>query len=147
MYYQAVYSERSLVGTLCSPLTDLYFYLLFFNLFNSLTEFTCSSIPFFPSLFPSPQRASCFWRLIWKALSALYAKIICCYLVFWAGVDKEEDGGSPAEVLHVVGPFEFLTFQTGSLLLKLKKKKNPKQLPWPLNTWFIASCWVGSFSS
>ncbi|XP_017685394.1 PREDICTED: eukaryotic translation initiation factor 4E type 3 isoform X2 [Lepidothrix coronata] len=37
------------------------------------------------------------------------------------GLDKEENGGSPAKVLHAVGPFEFLTFQTGLLLLKMKK--------------------------
>lgn len=37
----------------------------------------------------------------------------------WSG--QEEDGGRPAEVLHGVGPFEFLTFQTGLLLLKMKK--------------------------
>ncbi|XP_071295443.1 eukaryotic translation initiation factor 4E type 3 [Agelaius tricolor] len=37
------------------------------------------------------------------------------------GLDKEEDSGSPAEVLHWVGPFEFLTFHTGLFLLKMKR--------------------------
>ncbi|KAJ7402781.1 Eukaryotic translation initiation factor 4E type 3-A [Pitangus sulphuratus] len=37
------------------------------------------------------------------------------------GLDQEEDGGSPAEVLQAVGPSEFLTLQTGLLLLKMKK--------------------------
>lgn len=35
MYYQAVYSERSLVGTLCSPLTDLYIFIFSFLIFST----------------------------------------------------------------------------------------------------------------
>lgn len=57
-------------------------------------------------------------------------------------MDKEEDGGSPAEVLHVVGPFEFLTFQTGSLLLKLKKKKTQTVA---LTTKYVIHCFMLSW--
>lgn len=132
MYYQTV------VSTLCSPLTDLYIFIFsFFNLFNFLTEFTWSSIPFFfllSSLAHKEHHAFEGWcGKHWVHCMPRSFVVIWSFELVWTRRRM-------VEVLQkcYMG-LALLSFWHFTLAYCYWKWKNPEQLPWPLNTWFIAS--------